>query len=89
MNEMDNDMDRFVRYGSLSSMCNKLSYYASDMSSSFLEAKNEIENLKVRMEELYKSNLKGKKVAADGATSPHQVCDPNIVKTKGNLSKVA
>ena len=89
MNEMDNDMDRFVRYGSLSSMCNKLSYYASDMSSSFLEAKNEIENLKVRMEELYKSNLKWKKVAADGATSPHQVCDPNIVKTKGNLSKVA
>ncbi|RVX03781.1 hypothetical protein CK203_022992 [Vitis vinifera] len=29
------------------------------------------------MEELYKSNLKGKKVAADGATSPHQ---------EGNLS---
>ena len=43
----------------------------------------------VRMEELYNSNLKGKKVAADGATSPNQVCDPNIVKTKGNPGKVA
>ena len=43
----------------------------------------------VRMEELYKSNLKGKKLAADEATSPHQVHDPNIVKTKGNLGKVA
>ena len=73
----------------MSSMCNKLSYYASDTSSSFLLTKNEIENLTVRMEELYKSNLKGKKVAADGATSPHQVRDPNILKTKGNPSKVA
>ena len=24
-----------------------------------------------------------------GATSPNQVCDPNIVKTKGNPGKVA
>ena len=38
----------------------------------------------VRMEELYK----GKKVAVDGATSPKQVRDPNIVKTKGNPGKV-
>ena len=59
------------------------------MSSSFLEANNEIENLTVRMEEFYKSNLKWKKLVADGATSPHQVRDPNIVKTKGNLGKVA
>ena len=88
-NQTDNDMDRFVRYGSLSSMCNKLSYYASDTSSSFVEAKNEIENLTVRMEELYNTNLKWKKVAGDGATSPNQVHDPNIVKTKGNLGKVA
>ena len=42
MNETKNDMDRIVQYSSLSSMCNKLSYYASDTSSSFLEAKNEI-----------------------------------------------
>ena len=81
-NQTDNDMDRFVQYGSLSSMCNKLSYYVSDTSSSFLEVKNEIENLTVRMEELYNSNLKGKKVAGDGATSPNHVRDPNIVKTK-------
>ncbi|RVW75791.1 hypothetical protein CK203_059859 [Vitis vinifera] len=67
VNETDNDMDRFVRYGSLSSMCNKLSYFASDTSSSFIEAKNEIENLTARMEELYNYNLKGKKIAADGA----------------------
>ncbi|RVW31133.1 hypothetical protein CK203_116367 [Vitis vinifera] len=41
------------------------------------------------MEELYNTNLKWKKVAGDGATSPNQVHDPNIVKTKGNLGKVA
>ena len=41
------------------------------------------------MEELCNSNLKGKKVATDGATSPNQVHDPNIVKTKGNPGKVA
>ena len=41
------------------------------------------------MEELYNSNLKGKKVAADGAISPNQVRDPNIVKTKGNPGKLA
>ena len=70
-------------------MCNKLSYYASHTSSSFLEVKNEIENLMMRMEELYNNNLKGKKIAADGATSPKQVHDPNIMKSKGNLSKVA
>ena len=52
-NETDKDMDRFVRYGSLSLMCNKLSYFASDTSFSFLEVKNEIENLTVRMKELY------------------------------------
>ena len=70
-------------------MCNKLSYFASDMSSSFIEAKNEIQNLTARMEELYNYNLKGKKIAADGATGTNQVRDPNIVKTKGNPDKVA
>ncbi|KAL6320097.1 hypothetical protein AAG906_004606 [Vitis piasezkii] len=89
MNETDNNMDRFVRYGSLSSMCNKLSYFASDTSSSFIEAKNEIQNLTARMEELYNYNLKGKKIASDGATGTNQVRDPNIVKTKGNPGKVA
>ena len=89
VNETDNDMDWIVRYASLSSMCNKLSYYASHTSSLFLEVNNEIENLRVRMEELYKNNLKLKKLATDGATSPHQVRDPNIVKTKGNPDKVA
>ncbi|RVW18027.1 Protein FAR1-related sequence 5 [Vitis vinifera] len=89
VNETDNNMDRFVRYGSLSSMCNKLSYFASDTSSSFIEAKNEIQNLTVRMEELYNYNLKGKKIASDGATGTNQVRDPNIVKTKGNPGKVA
>ncbi|RVX19264.1 Protein FAR1-related sequence 5 [Vitis vinifera] len=89
VNETDNDMDRFVRYGSLSSICNKLSYFASDTSSSFIEAKNEIQNLTARMEELYNYNLKGKKIAADGATGTNQVRDPNIVKTKGNPGKVA
>ena len=39
VNEIENDMDQIIRYGSLSSMCNKLSYYVSHTSSSFLEAK--------------------------------------------------
>ena len=89
VNEIENDMDQIIRYGSLSSMCNKLSYYVSHTSSSFLEAKNEIDSLMVRMEEIFNNNLKGNKLAIDGATSPYQVCDPNIVKTKGNLGKVA
>ena len=41
------------------------------------------------MDELYKNNLKGKKLVVDRATTPHQVRDPNIVQTKGNRSKVA
>ena len=82
-------MDQIIRYGSLSSMCNKPSYYVSHTSSSFLKSKNEIDSLMVRMEELFNNNLKGNKLAADGATSPYQVCDPNIVKTKGNPGKVA
>ncbi|RVW58741.1 Protein FAR1-related sequence 5 [Vitis vinifera] len=89
VNETNNNMDRFVRYGSLSSMCNKLSYFVSDTSSSFIEAKNEIQNLTARMEELYNYNLKGKKIASDGAIGTNQVRDPNIVKTKGNPGKVA
>ncbi|KAL6350402.1 hypothetical protein AAG906_004353 [Vitis piasezkii] len=88
MNETDNNMDRFVRYGSLSSMCNKLSTLRRS-SSSFIEARNEIQNLTARMEELYNYNLKGKKIASDGATGTNQVRDPNIVKTKGNPGKVA
>ena len=59
------------------------------MSSSFLEGNNEIENLTMIMDELYKNNLKGKKLATNGATSPHRVLDPNIMKIKGNRSKVA
>ncbi|RVW32320.1 Protein FAR1-related sequence 5 [Vitis vinifera] len=62
---------------------------SKDTSSSFIEAKNEIQNLTARMEELYNYNLKGKKIAADGATGTNQVRDPNIVKTKGNPGKVA
>ncbi|RVW59745.1 Protein FAR1-related sequence 7 [Vitis vinifera] len=62
---------------------------SKDTSSSFIEAKNEIQNLTARMEELYNYNLKWKKIAADGATGTNQVRDPNIVKTKGNPGKVA
>nr|CAN76863.1 hypothetical protein VITISV_001669 [Vitis vinifera] len=41
------------------------------------------------MEELYNYNLKGKKIASNGATGTNEVRDPNIVKTKGNPGKVA
>ena len=48
-----------------------------------------LHRVEMRMEELYNSNLKWKKVAGDGATIRNQVRDPNIVKTKGNTGKVA
>ena len=44
MNGIENDMARIVQYGSLIPMCNRLSYYASQLSSSFMETKNEIES---------------------------------------------
>ena len=89
VNGMENEMDQIIWYSSLSFMCNKLSYYASHTSSSFLEANHEIERLTMKMEELFNNNFKDKKLAADRATSLYQVRDPNIVKTKGNPSKVA
>ena len=89
VNGMENDIDQIVQYNSISFMCNKLSFYASHTSSSFLEANNEIESLTMKIEEPFNNTLKGKKLAPDGAISPHQVRDPNIVKTKGNPGKVA
>ena len=35
VNEMENDLVHIIRYGSLSYMCNKLSYYASQSSTFF------------------------------------------------------
>ena len=58
VNGMEDDMCVIARYNSLVSMCNKLSYYASQSSRSFMEMKNEIESLTVKMEELYNNNLK-------------------------------
>ncbi|KAL6348670.1 hypothetical protein AAG906_019369 [Vitis piasezkii] len=44
VNETDNNMDRFMRYGSLSSMCNKLSYFASIVIFIY-RGRNEIQSL--------------------------------------------
>lgn len=70
-------------------MCNKLSYYASQSLTSFLQAKNEIERLTIKIQEFCNINLKGKNLATYEAISPHQVCDPNIMKTKRNPGKIA
>ena len=51
MNGMENNIDQIVQYNSISFMCNKLPFYASHTSSSFLEANNEIESLIVKIEE--------------------------------------
>ena len=42
----------------------------------------------MKIKELCNINLKGKNLGIDGAIGHHQVCDPSIVKTKGNPSKV-
>lgn len=70
-------------------MCNKLSYYVSHSSTCFLQAKTKIESLTMKIEKFCNINLKRKILAIDGGTSPWQVCDPNIMKTKGNLGKIA
>eukprot|EP00261_Vitis_vinifera_P026023 XP_010659131.1 PREDICTED: protein FAR1-RELATED SEQUENCE 5-like [Vitis vinifera] len=59
---------------------------------SFLKFREEMKNAELFFVvgvELYNYNLKGKKIASDGATGTNQVRDPNIVKTKGNPGKVA
>ena len=75
MNGMKNDVVHIVWYNSLSSMCNKLSYYVSQSLTSFLQAKNEIESLIMKIKELCNINLKGKNLGIDEAIGHHQVCD--------------
>ena len=72
---MKNDMVHIVWYNSLSSMCNKLSYYVSQSLTSFLQAKNEIESLIMKIKELCNINLKRKNLGIDRAIGHHQVCD--------------
>ena len=87
MNGMKNDMVHIVWYNSLSSMCNKLSYYVSQSLTSFLQAKNEIESLIMKIKELCNINLKGKKFRNRWShRSPSSLWS---VKTKGDPSKVA
>ena len=49
---------------------------------------SEIESLTMKVEELCNINLYGENLATNGGISPHEVHDPNIVKTKGNPSKI-
>ena len=52
-----------------------------------METKNEIERLMMKIEEPFYNNLKVENLTTHGATTTYHVCDPNIVKTKGNPGK--
>ena len=60
VNAIENDVVYMVQYCSLSSMCNKLSYFASQSSTSFGQLKYEIERLIMKMERIY--NIAGNEI---------------------------
>ncbi|KAK3198652.1 hypothetical protein Dsin_022067 [Dipteronia sinensis] len=75
-----------ARYGSLSSKCSKLCYFASKSNEGFKEAKGEIDKLTVRMQQLMpcspltSENVLGMK----DNQHVHNVRDPCIAATKGS-----
>ena len=85
MNE--NYIVHIVGYELLSSMCNKLSYYASQSWTAVDEAKNEIDRLTINMEGLSNIIRPRFNLSVDEGTSSKHVCDPNLVKTKGKPRK--
>lgn len=60
VNAIENDVVYMVQYCSLSSMCNKPSYFASQSSTSFGQLKYEIERLIMKMERIY--NIAGNEI---------------------------
>ncbi|RVX10178.1 Protein FAR1-related sequence 5 [Vitis vinifera] len=82
-NESQGDATNIIRYGALSSMCSRMSYFASQSEKAFKEARCEIQILTCQMEELCKT-LAEKSEREDLKATKHHVRDPIIVKTKGN-----
>ncbi|RVX07698.1 Protein FAR1-related sequence 5 [Vitis vinifera] len=57
-NESQGDATNIIRYGALSSMCSRMSYFASQSEKAFKEARCEIQRLTCQMEELCKIQWK-------------------------------
>ena len=82
-NESQGDATNIIRYGALSSMCSRMSYFASQSEKAFKEARCEIQRLTCQMEELCKNSAEESE-REDLKATKHHVRDPIIVKTKGN-----
>ncbi|RVW68736.1 Protein FAR1-related sequence 5 [Vitis vinifera] len=82
-NESQGDAPNIIRYGALSSMCSRMSYFASQSEKAFKEARCEIQRLTCQMEELCKNSVE-KSEREDLKATKHHVRDPIIVKAKGN-----
>ncbi|RVX10646.1 Protein FAR1-related sequence 5 [Vitis vinifera] len=64
-------------------MCSRMSYFASQSEKAFKEARCEIQRLTFQMEELCKNSVEESE-REDLKATKHHVRDPIIVKTKGN-----
>ncbi|WJZ85513.1 hypothetical protein VitviT2T_005042 [Vitis vinifera] len=82
-NESQGDATNIIRYGALSSMCSRMSYFASQSEKAFKEARCEIQRLTCRMEELCKNSAEESE-REDLKATKHHVRDPIIVKAKGH-----
>ncbi|KAL6325669.1 hypothetical protein AAG906_023514 [Vitis piasezkii] len=80
-NESQGDATNIIRYGALSSMCSRMSYFASQSEKAFKEARCEIQRLTCQMEELCKNSVEESE-REDLKATKHHVRDPIIVKTK-------
>ncbi|KAL6331791.1 hypothetical protein AAG906_020133 [Vitis piasezkii] len=87
-NESQGDPINIIRYGALSSMCSRMSYFASQSKKAFKEARCEIQRLTCQMEELCKNSAK-KGEREDLKATKHHVRDP-IIKPRhcGKCKKV-
>lgn len=85
---IENDLVHMVWYSSLSFLCNKLSYCASQSPTGFDQAKSEIEKLMIQMEGLSNIVGEGNNFEKHEDTSSLHVWDPNIIKTKGDPGKL-
>ena len=73
-----------ARYGSLSSKCGKMCYFASKSDDGFKEANGEIDKLTLRMQELMPSSpIHSQNVS--GVQHVHNVKDPSMAATKGSV----
>ncbi|KAK0602966.1 hypothetical protein LWI29_000013 [Acer saccharum] len=75
-----------ARYGSLSSKCSKMCYFASKSNDGFKEANGEIDKLTLHMQHLMPSSpIHSQNMA--GVSHVHHVKDPSTAATKGSVQR--